>query len=794
MKRRFFALCMLALFLAGCGAYKELKPKPPVASAEGGYIELTKSVDDDTVERFELKQGKKYFIRFPAPLADHMYLALKTDQKNLISAYLTPRFSQKGQNPRIQDESGGQPGLSVYRIDRATPESFWVIETVSQDLLLTLEYRYLPVWRYHFENRYAEFLDGLSRNRVDRTVYTTLGDAYHFNNFDFAGALNEIQKKYDNLQTSKSALQTLESLFPPDILNSDDPAYRDYVDLRDGLNGEIRFQDDYRAVLTAFRTEMETRSNMAAFLDASPRIVEFLNQTSRFPAPVLNEAKTVFGARLPGVVPFMEQRIAAKNDISPITFGFDLASVDALYRACGQTAPPAFTDMVRFIHAYNDEVERLAPSRSKLAEAERYGSGAVTWPSDGYYREALGHIAELNRLMPTARTVSFDAYDRFRCVTLLNGESQRIREQATRLGRDYAIAQGVVQQINRLRNDRDYRAIIELLLENRRLGFLIAQYPDVDQRSLEAQQSAITVALAGRDWLEAETGIRNLHLDEAFLRLDRIAGLKATTVRRMEGELASAVEQVSRQRALAFIDSNKLAVQNIDALYSDPVFTPVYELTFTSGAQNDLTARNTNIKTTLENLKTVQFAETAVPALYREFTRAINNDGVARARAIVAHGRQYKGSNRQVINLVAECDPTAPKWITKPTEYRKVYVLPVTSNAGGTNEYLFRLNIRIPSEARFPVFDVNIKLPKEVAENATTAQWYDTMTLNGNVLKPEGRFTITAPTAANNYEAQLTPVQVRANEDNILEVRFTQPSFRVFEISAMSQRPIMRKD
>ena len=180
--------------------------------------------------------------------------------------------------------------------------------------------------------------------------------------------------------------------------------------------------------------------------------------------------------------------------------------------------------------------------------------------------------------------------------------------------------------------------------------------------------------------------------------------------------------------------------------------------------------------------------------IYREFTRNINDRGVEKARAVVIHGQNYRGTNRRIKNLVAECDPYTPKWISRPTEYRKIYVLPTSTNPNGENQYMFRLNVRIPSKAKFPVFDVNLKLPSDIAAEATTSKWYDYITLNKEPLKPEGRFTITAPTAENNYEAQLTPVQMKASENNILEVQFTHPSFQVFEISTMSQRPIMRKD
>jgi hypothetical protein len=104
------------------------------------------------------------------------------------------------------------------------------------------------------------------------------------------------------------------------------------------------------------------------------------------------------------------------------------------------------------------------------------------------------------------------------------------------------------------------------------------------------------------------------------------------------------------------------------------------------------------------------------------------------------------------------------------------------------------LNIQIPSDAKFPVFDVNIKLPREVASKAGQQQWYDKITMNGNVLKNEGRFTITAPTPSNDYECQLTPVQMFKDRDNILEVRFKHSAFKVLEVSVMAQRPIIKKN
>ena len=63
MKCRVLLGIALLLAFAGCGVYKELKPKPPISSLEGSYIELTKSKSEDKTELLELKQDKKYYAR-----------------------------------------------------------------------------------------------------------------------------------------------------------------------------------------------------------------------------------------------------------------------------------------------------------------------------------------------------------------------------------------------------------------------------------------------------------------------------------------------------------------------------------------------------------------------------------------------------------------------------------------------------------------------------------------------------------------------------------------------------------
>jgi hypothetical protein len=135
----------------------------------------------------------------------------------------------------------------------------------------------------------------------------------------------------------------------------------------------------------------------------------------------------------------------------------------------------------------------------------------------------------------------------------------------------------------------------------------------------------------------------------------------------------------------------------------------VYQLTFSSAGPGDLLQKKRQIDSYLENIKFNQFPESSIKSIYADFSRNSRDRGVEKARAIVEHGRYYRGADKQVKGLITECDVEAAKWVVRPAEYRKLFALPVTSNKQGTNEYMFRIQLQIPSEAQFPVFDINLK-------------------------------------------------------------------------------------
>jgi hypothetical protein len=378
-------------------------------------------------------------------------------------------------------------------------------------------------------------------------------------------------------------------------------------------------------------------------------------------------------------------------------------------------------------------------------------------------------------------------------VIKLNKEINIIRSQALDLEFRYKKANGLVVEINRLKTQGNYHEIRQLLKQNRSLPFLLSMYKNLDQLSLNAQKKKIKEALANQNWSSVEASLKELYYDNDFLNLEAIRPQIDAIVYSYEDSLFSKVKWISVEHAQRFMNENITTTENIEDLYSNAVFYPVYELTFASKGMEVLDRRKNMIISKLNDIRDNQLPAAAITKLYDQFVQSSDDRSVFVARAIVEHSKHYHGSDNKMKRRIAECNPWASKWLTKGRNYRKIYALPITSNLNGKNTYVFRINIKIPTEAKFPVYEFNIKLPKSLSKGAASKRWYEKMTMNKKLLKNEGRFSITAPSAANNYISKVAPLQVNKSGDNVLEVRFQANSFKVYEISVMAQKPLMKK-
>jgi len=730
------------MFLAGCSAYKELSPDPEVFPTERGYIELKKGKD-----QFTLDKDSKYFMKFPAPDRDNYVLVLRIRHKSIISSHLTSVFDD-GDTPttHIRDEAAESDTLSLYAIDGRVLTFFWVVDTVRADTRLTMHYRYMPRWRYTFETRYAEFQESLKQNVVERGTYESIGPDFKSENFDFSKERANLDARASSLSAMREDLVKMASLFPPDIASSRDTAYQKYTALKAAVDDELRFQEDYAATLRVFEREQKSRGNTGAFLEAAPVFADFLGQPERYRKPAVDKARALIVGRLPEAAPYYENQVRSKTDVSRITLHPPLDPVRRLFAVAGQPLPEELRSLEGFVDRFNVEAGALQTANNRLAEIDGILQHSPSWASDTLYASLMARNEEAKAALVESQLDRFERQRGYPCVALLNQELGTMRGATSSLNDLYSRARGVAGRIS-------------------------------------------TSA-----WPDAEGQLRELHTTVGLNNNPIVRSQKATIVSHLESEIFSRVKKGTEQRVDAFVTRNEMNAENVPALYQDSAFLPLHQLTFSGSGPATVQQRNRQIEDYLRQAKTVRFPVTAINALYRDFVRNINNRGAEKARAIVEHGKQYKGDDKQVKAYITECDPTVAKWIVRPKEYRKVYALPITANRQGTNDYLFRLRLNIPSEAQFPVFDITMKLPPDVAAKAGSEQWYQEITINKKPIKNEGRFRITSPKADNNYESLVSPVQMDKEGNNILEVRFSYPGYRAFEISAMAQVPIIRKN
>ncbi|MEW6511931.1 MAG: hypothetical protein AB1428_13350 [Bacteroidota bacterium] len=731
----------LAFLIGGCATFKELEPKPELSPLERGYIELK---NDE--ENFRLDKDKHYFIRFPRPARDNFALVLRINAKPALSSYLTRQFDD-GKEPivRITDEAGPRDSLSVYPIDMSAPVYYWVIDTVRQDLDLEMTYRYVPRWRFTFETKYAGLKATLAGNVADRSVYNGAPGAASIDAVDFASELDAVESRTARLSAMNEQLKAVAGLFPPDIAAARDTAYLNYTALRSAVEDELQFQKNYATSLGVFQKEKSTWGNTGAFLREAGTFAEFLSQRDRYPSHIIDKARKAFSSRLTDAVPFYERQLQRKRDSKPFAPSPSLEPVAALFTAMGRT-PSDFEALRAFVQQFNLEADGLQNALDRLKEMNASIDRAATPPPATFYANMSAAARDVRTRIPQPQAVTHERYRGLEAAGIL----------ALDLGKATELAD--------------------------------------DLLALFTAGERIATDITDRAWGFAEAKTRDLYEGREGRTFVSAARQRDKFVRWFEADIFAGVKRATLERLDAFVKINESSFDDVARLYADSAFLPVHELSFSSGGPVELARRKAQIDEYITRVRNYQFPEAAIRAIYKDFTRDMNALGVERARAIVEHGKLYKGADKQIAAIILECDPNAAKWIVRPKEYRRILALPVTSNRKGVNEYIFRLRLQIPSEAQFPVFDVNIKLPKELAESAGHEQWYDQITINKNPIKNEGRFRITSPTADNNYESQITPVQMDKEGTNILEVRFKKNSYKVYEVSAMAQVPIMKKN
>ncbi|MBN2424262.1 MAG: hypothetical protein JXR46_01990 [Calditrichaceae bacterium] len=788
MKLKIFILIVSLAFLSRCANYKQLQPDPELTPMELGYIEIK-----DGDEPFELEKDKKYYMVFPGVTQANFYLVLDITNKSFFNSYLTDTFDDgKGRIIQIPDESDDPGNQSVYSVTSGVMQYYWVIDLVKNDVLLEMNYRYVPKWRFKFENQYEKLKATVLKNSIDQSAYLGIGESFNIHDFNYAGELKDIEQKTAELKKCQEVLKEIESIFPQNILNSTDKAYLDYMELKKQIDEELLFQDKYASTLKVLKLEVESRGKTHKFVEALPEFARFFESGHTHDLKVLTMVKTLLADRLDEVAPHYVRQINAKQDATVIENNLD--SAKKLYQHCGKTPDQEFLNLTDFVTEFNKKVDAVWAAKKSLEEISNAVGSQDRMPGNTFFTEYISKLSKLEYNLPKPIGSQPGSVRNATCIRLLNKEIDKVRQRISSLLSNYREAERLVPQLNAYKEQKDYQAMRRLIKQNSHLTFMPGLYKNLDQLSIDAQTNKIKNALRSQDWPVAESNLRDLHMDRDFLNYSAIAGTKNRIVSMYEDSLYTNVNRISRQRAQQFMNDNINTVNKVQELYDNAAFLPVYDLTFTSGSQADLDRKVSALNEFMRQIREEEFPEKSIKHLYNEFTSDLSTQGVYKGRAIVAHGKNYKGKDAATWQRIVECDPYSAKKLTEVKNYRKIFVLPVTTHSAGGNEYLFKLNIQIPSEAKFPVYDVNVKLPKTVAVNASAAQWFEEIKMNGELIKNEGRYTVTSPTASNNYECQITPLRVNKTGDNILEIRFKSGSFQVFEVSVMAQPPIIRKN
>jgi hypothetical protein len=781
------SLVLLLLFYFGCAAYKQLQPDPEISFLENGYIKIS---DDE--DKFELAQGKKYYMEFPRPQNENTYLVLTIDKKPLLLSYLTKSFDKgKGTLLKMADETPQPLTMSVYQVDQTIPLYYWVVDTVRLDLTLDMQYRYIAIWRFKFEQKKEEYESIVEQNTHSRNIYNSIGASLAARDISYSGEQLSLQQQTQKLTDLHSRLEEIEQIFPANILNSTDESYLAYLSLQKNLESEILFQKKYQLALAALSSLSDPRQTLSSFLQKTPDYNSLLSDSSYYQANLIRECRSLIQPRLQDLPGYLQTELRQKQNSDPIPL--EMNGVQKLYEQSDLAIPETIVQVDKFVSAFNKRSQALLNSKTELSTLHTAVQNSASWPGDAYYLDRRSELSALRSKIPPTNLEPFGEYQSLNCVSLLHKDVNNFRSSFAATEANYQRAGGLVSEINQYRIQGSYREIIRLLRTNSDLNFLVAQYPDIDDLSVAQQKSSIEESLNQQLWQNAESSLESLYRDDLFVNPARTVPLKNQLVGEYENLLRETVETVSVNNANSLMEQNLSTFSEVDSLYTNQAFFPVHKLTFSSESEEDLAIKNRELAAKLTYIRNEKFPESAIPVLYREFSQNPQDNGVGKARAVVIHGKNYQGQDQKIKNLVAECDPAAAKWITKPASYRKIYALPVTNNRSGNNEYMIRINLQIPSEAQFPVFDVNVKLPEEIARKAGSSQWYNEITFNKKILKNEGRFSITAPGAANDYEVQITPLQVNKTGNNILEIRFNFAAFKVFEVSIMAQKPIIKK-
>jgi hypothetical protein len=775
---------LLSIFLFSCSTFTELKPDPKLSAKENGFIEL-KNQD----EYFELQKDEKYVIHFPKAPDDQFYLVIALEQQAGLTYYFTNAFQDGKELGKVFADESPLDSLVVYPIGNSVPTYFWAIDQVKQDAVLRMTYRYVPAWRFRFENNFAELKSIVADSKLPAEPYTTWAKSPEINLASITALNTENDNRILTLNDVSTKLDGIAKLMPAQ-LPKDDAAVKSILELKSELKQELERSFIHQRLLKAYLSLLEAERYPSKFT-ANAKAVAAALSDEKLPILVRPDLENRTRVQLNRTQQYIQDTFSKKSDLSPILV--DLESLETINSKINSVDKPALQRSFAALKQFNFLAPRYTELLGDYKDVLARPISSSQWPQSTDYAARQAELTTLARSVNALTTTDLQSQQSSPAVKNLKSGIRTLQLNLRNSISDHDKAAPIADEINLLRLKQDYFGIIKLVKNNASVDFLSKHYAHVDRLAIQHEQTKLSKYISEGQYALAEGKLATFSPDYQFIEPANIQSYRKVTISTIEDELYQSVHDKTKTRIDSIIAFHAGDFTGVKDRYESDELKAAYILTYSSKGQVVIDDRNRKISDYVTKRVSIDYPERAIELLYNALIKNQEANGVERAQAVVEHGNRYKGKQASIWNMVNECDPHRGKRLSNAGSYRKLMALPLSLNKSAVNEYMFKVNIVIPSDAKFPAYEMNIKLPPSVATSAKSSQWFEVIRLNGDEIRPEGRISITAPTAANGYEFQITPIQTKKGENNSFEVRFKSSEYRVFNISIMAQEPLIRK-
>ena len=192
---------------------------------------------------------------------------------------------------------------------------FWIINKVTKDHFLNIDYRYVPIWRYKFETKHTELKSVYDETIENQSVYSSLGNSFNVSSYDYSSTLNRLSSNLEKLKNGQSDLNEISKVLPSSI-NKNDVAYIAYTKLNNEYKNEIEFQEKFSKILKSFQSVNQTTDQ---FIQSSTGTIDVLSSNA-YSSNIKTKLKSSLKSKLRKVVDALDSRLRNINSAQELNW------------------------------------------------------------------------------------------------------------------------------------------------------------------------------------------------------------------------------------------------------------------------------------------------------------------------------------------------------------------------------------------------------------------------------------------------------------------------------------------